>query len=87
MYDQVSHLEEGFPPETWTGAPCPHCGSRDIVSGLRYNLNAEVGPLGLSYKVFALIGGTEQLYAELCRGCGTVIRTFVKNTNRKWIQK
>lgn len=87
MDDQESHFGEGLPIETWTGAPCPHCGSRDIVSGLRYNLNAEVGPLGLSYKAFGPVRGTEQLYAELCRACGTVVRTFVKNTDRKWIQK
>ena len=41
MNGQMSQLEEDFPSETWTGAPCPHCGSSDIVSGLRYNLNAE----------------------------------------------
>jgi hypothetical protein len=73
--------------EIWSGPPCPHCGSRDIVSGLKFNLNAEVGPLGLSYKAVAFLRGTEQLYAELCRGCGTVTRTYVKNTQRNWIQK
>jgi hypothetical protein len=53
MYDQVFHLEEGFTPETWAGAPYPHCGSRDVVSELRHNLDAELNPLGISYKAFA----------------------------------
>jgi hypothetical protein len=87
MYDQVSQLEAGFPPKAWTGAPCTHCGSRDIVSELRYNPDAEVNPLSFSYRAFAPLWGTEEIYADLSRGCGTIIRAFVKNTNRKWNQK
>jgi hypothetical protein len=59
MCDQVLHLEAGFPLATWTGAPYPHYGSRDLVSRLRYNQNAEAGSLGLSYRVLALPGRTE----------------------------
>jgi hypothetical protein len=87
MYDQVFHLEEGFTPETWAGAPHPHCGSRDFVSELRYNLDAELNPLGISYKAFTPLWGAETFYADLSRGCGTIIRTFVKHTNRRWIQE
>ncbi len=87
MNDQGSYLEKGIQQPVWNGKPCPHCGSSDIVSGLEFNLNAEVGPFGLHYKAFAFLAGTEKLYAELCRACGTVVRTYVKNTKRNWIVK
>jgi hypothetical protein len=87
MYDQVSHLEEGFTPETLTCAPGPHCGSRDFVSELTYSLDTKLHPPDISYKAFAPLWGTEDLDADISRGCGTIIRAFVKNTNCKWIQK
>jgi hypothetical protein len=87
MYDQVSHLEVDSTPETWTAAPCPHCGSRDIASELRGNLNAKLNPLDISFTAFAPFWGAEKPYADPSLGCKEIIRAFVKNTNRQWIQK
>jgi hypothetical protein len=28
--------------------------------------------------------GTEKLYADLCKGCGTVSRFYVRETDRNW---
>jgi hypothetical protein len=85
MDEQGSHRGEGIQQGGWNGKPCPHCGSSDIAAGLEFNMNAEVGPFGLSYNAFAFIGGVEKLQAELCRNCGTIIRIYVNDTKRNWI--
>jgi hypothetical protein len=85
MDAEGTYPQEELNQGVWSGKPCPHCGSSDIISGLEFNLNAEVGPFGLHYKAFTFIAGTEKLHAELCRSCGTVIRIFVNNTKRNWI--
>jgi len=65
---------------------CPFCGSGDVIAGLKLNQNAEVGRIGLAYKAAAIFTGTEPLLADLCRACGSVVRFFVKDSTRKWIQ-
>jgi uncharacterized OB-fold protein len=87
MSDEGTYSKEGFHQGGFSGGKCPYCGSNDIATGLKFNLNAEVGPLGLSYKAVAFFRGTEQLHADLCRACGTVVRTYVTNTKRNWVQK
>jgi len=87
MYGQVSHLEVGSTPETWTAAPGPHCGSGDTVSEPRYNPDAKLNPLDISYKALAPFRGAEKLYADLSLGSKRIVRAIVKNTNRQWIQK
>jgi hypothetical protein len=67
-------------------ANCPHCGGGDLVPGIKVNQNAEVGRIGLAYKAAVIFVQTEQVYADLCRSCGTVARLFVKEPDRKWIQ-
>ena len=66
------------------GDHCPRCGSTDVVAGLRFNQNVEVGPFGISYTVLGFLSAVETLRADLCRNCGTVTRFYVKNANRKW---
>lgn len=67
-------------------ARCPRCGGADVITGLRANQNAEVGQIGLAYKTAKIFVGTELLRADLCRTCGTVVRFFVSDPNRNWIQ-
>lgn len=74
---------EGSGPEP---RRCPHCGGDDVITGLKINQNAEVGRIGLAYKALGPFVGTEQLSADLCRACGTVVRFFVKDTSRRWIR-
>ena len=66
---------------------CPHCGGNDVVMGLKLNQTADVGSMGLPYRTAAIFTGTEPLHADLCRTCGSIVRLFVKETNRNWIQK
>ena len=68
------------------GSRCPHCGNGDVITGLKVNQNAEVGRIGLAYKAALLFVGTEELRADLCRACGTVVRFFVKDASRNWIR-
>jgi hypothetical protein len=69
------------------GGRCPHCGGGDVAMGLNVNQSAEVGRIGLAYKAAAIFTGTEPLHADLCRTCGSVVRFFVKEPKRNWIQK
>lgn len=66
---------------------CPRCGGLDIVQGLKLNQTAEAGNIGLPYKAIGIFVGTEPLLADLCRTCGSVLRFFVKDPARNWIQK
>jgi hypothetical protein len=43
--------------------------------------------IGLAYKAAAIFTGAETLCADLCRACGTVLRFFVKEPGRNWIQQ
>lgn len=66
---------------------CQTCGSTDIVKNISVSQAVEVGTTGLEYKKAVLLTGTEDLLADLCRQCGTVLRLHVKNPDRKWITK
>lgn len=55
-----------------------------MVRGIKFNQGIEVGPLGPVYKAAGIFRGTETLYADLCRTCGSVTRFFVKRTDRNW---
>ncbi len=68
-------------------APCPDCGSGDVAAGIQLNQSAQAGPFGLVYKALGNFRGTERLYADLCRNCGSVTRIFVKNPQRNWIRE
>lgn len=63
---------------------CPACGSADISEGIDLKMNAEVSPIGLSYKVNIIFHTVEPLLVDLCRRCGTIVRFFVKQTDRNW---
>jgi hypothetical protein len=67
---------------------CPHCGGRDIATGVRLTQTGQVRlSIGLAYKAAAIFTGAETLCADLCRACGTVLRFFVKEPGRNWIQQ
>ena len=65
---------------------CSECGSTDIVTGIAVTKTAETGHIGLSYKTLAILRGTEQLYADLCKKCGTVVRFYVREPDKPWMQ-
>ena len=66
---------------------CPRCGGTHIAEGVRINQTAEAGDIGLVYKAKFLLMGTEALYADVCVGCGTIVRFFVKKADRDWYRK
>ena len=70
-----------------TDGRCPHCGGVEVAAGLVVTQTAEVNPIGLGYTVAKIFSGSEQLCADLCLGCGSVVRLFVKELKRNWIQK
>ena len=84
----MSQDEQSFGFKTQAGAAgkCPACGGNDLIRGLEMHQGVEVGTFGIRYKTAKIFMGTEQLKAELCRSCGTVVRLYVKETNRNWRQ-
>ncbi len=69
-----------------TGGRCPHCGGVEVAAGVQVIQNAEVGRIGVAYKTAKIFVAAEQLWADLCMNCGTVVRIFVKETKRDWVQ-
>lgn len=72
--------------DTQTRYTCPACGSTNIIAGVAVTKTAEAGSVGLSYRSLAIFRGTAPLYADLCRQCGTVVRLFVRDVNKPWVQ-
>lgn len=76
--------------DSYTGFPkggarvCSYCKGSDIVTGVLVNQTADAGHIGLAYKAWKLLTGTERFYADLCRTCGTVLRLYVKEPAREW---
>ncbi len=66
---------------------CPYCGGSAIISSLTLNQGIEVGSFGIRYKAAAIFTATEPLHVDLCQSCGSVVRFFVKDVNRRWIQR
>jgi len=64
---------------------CPYCGGTKIAKALKLNQSAEVGRIGLPYRAAGIFTATEALHADLCENCGTVLRFFVLEPERKWI--
>lgn len=54
--------------------------------GLKLGQAAEVGSIGPRYRTNFLVIGTEPMFVDLCRACGTVLRLYVKETNRNWLE-
>ena len=64
---------------------CPECGGSDIIAGVGVSKTGEAGMIGLSFKSLIILRGTAPLYADLCRQCGTVVRFFVRETDKPWM--
>lgn len=64
---------------------CDHCGGSEFVRAVRLKQPHEVGDIGLRFRRAWILVGTETLYADLCKACGTVARFYVKTTDRDWI--
>ncbi|MBV9124417.1 MAG: hypothetical protein JO112_13740 [Planctomycetes bacterium] len=82
------NIPEALPvPERPRRRPeCPHCGSTDLVKGLKIGKTAEVGSIGPEFRGPLIFTGTEPLFLDLCRECGTVTRLYVREPDRNWLQ-
>ena len=71
-----------------SGGTCPHCGSGEVAAGVSLTQTGQVHlSIGLAYKAAAIFTGAETLHADLCRTCGNVLRFFVLEPKRNWIQQ
>jgi hypothetical protein len=66
---------------------CPYCDGVDLIRGVRLGLTSEAGSVGLKYRMLLLIVGTEPLYADVCKACGSVARFYVRGTDRNWLME
>jgi hypothetical protein len=79
------------PTESRPARACWYCGSEDIVRGLR--LLGEPGR-HVSIQYFTgkqlLLGpevASEPVRVHLCNACGTIVRLYVKVTDREWVDR
>jgi hypothetical protein len=67
---------------------CPHCGGDDLRTGLAVYDATNAGFVGVRYGRDAFFGlrvsDAEPLFVDLCAGCGTVARLYVKAADREW---
>lgn len=63
---------------------CPYCGSEKVIQKTVVCQQNEVGLIGLRYKKAKIFFGAEQIYADLCAECGTLVRQYVERTDREW---
>src|SRR5262245_27356536 len=61
---------------------CPYCAGVDLIRGVRLGLTAEAGSVGLKYRTLLVLVGTEPVYADVCKACGSVARSYVRETDR-----
>ncbi len=61
-----------------------HCGSENVIQNIVVGQQTDVSPIGLKYRKARIFYGAEQMYADLCRNCGTVVRQYVENPDRDW---
>jgi hypothetical protein len=64
---------------------CPHCGAGELIRAVRLGPAAEAGSIGPQYRTLLVLVGTEPLYADLCKSCGSVARLYVRETDRNWL--
>ncbi|MBQ6654916.1 MAG: hypothetical protein IJM79_05260 [Erysipelotrichaceae bacterium] len=56
---------------------CPFCGSEDIIKGVVWSGGMNCKTVGLSEK--NLLGRqTHQVCSDVCRECGTIVRTYLR---------
>jgi hypothetical protein len=66
---------------------CIYCNSTNIQPDILLDQNTEEpGGLGLKYRA-KIFDHVEPIYAELCKDCGSIIRLYIKNTERNWHSK
>jgi hypothetical protein len=66
---------------------CPHCAGVELIRGVRLGLTAGAGSVGLKYRTLLVLVRTEPLYADVCKGCGSVARFYVRETDRNWLME
>jgi hypothetical protein len=81
----IQAAERRAPVSRAMASNCPHCGGADLVRAVRLGQAAEAGSVGLKYRTLLILVGTESLYADLCKACGSVVRLYVHEVERTWI--
>ena len=64
---------------------CPECGGTDIARSIGIAKMTEAGSIGLGYNTDYFVKASEPLVVDLCRTCGTVVRLYVKKTDKRWV--
>ena len=68
-----------------TPRTCPECKSTDIAAGIGFSMTTDTGRVGLNCKLLGVFPETAPLLADVCRQCGTVIRFFVRDVHKTWV--
>ena len=66
---------------------CTHCSNGSITRNVKLDQSNDVGTVGLAFKRAGIFHVSEQLLADLCTECGTVVRFHVRDTDRNWVIK
>ena len=65
---------------------CSECVGTDIIMNISVSQTAVSGEIGLAFKSLAVLTATAPMFADLCRKCGTIVRLYVRDTDKPWVQ-
>jgi hypothetical protein len=69
---------------------CSFCQSTKISNGVPVTTSHDISSMALKYEEESKWNLTkikyESIRADVCENCGTILRLFVANANRKWIK-
>jgi len=66
---------------------CPACKSQNIIRAVGISKTADSGRIGLSFRVAGVLVGTSPIVADLCDDCGMIVKMYVLEVGKPWIQR
>lgn len=64
---------------------CSYCGSENIVEGVSWVQSMEgTREVGLRHQGRFFLG-VSQVYSDLCLDCGTIVRSYVKELDKNYV--
>lgn len=63
---------------------CIYCGSENLEKELKIKGSKSIGNIHFQYSILG--NESEEIFADLCKNCGSITRFYVKETNHDWFK-
>jgi len=65
---------------------CTQCGSGNIIYGMVLEKTFENYTVGFKYNIGLMRLSIEPVVCDFCEDCGLILRSYIRETNRKWFR-